>query len=106
MIVSLDFDDTFTADPETWTKVVNALTQAGHEVICISGRANNDENKIDLRSNLPKQITRIYLCGDLSKKHYSEINSLQVDVWIDDSPSRIVQAKQRVIRSLNGLRVK
>ena len=106
MIVSLDFDDTFTADPRTWTKVVDVLTQAGHEVICISGRTNTNENKIDLRRDLPKQISRIYLCGDLSKKHYSEINSLAVDIWIDDSPSRIVQAKQRVIRSLNRLRVK
>jgi hypothetical protein len=99
MIISLDFDDTFTADRETWTKVASVLADAGHEVICISGRIDEESNQTELRQSLPDSIERIYLCGAVSKKHYAETHSIPVDVWIDDSPTRIVQAKDRVVRS-------
>jgi hypothetical protein len=98
MIISLDFDDTFTADRETWTKVASVLVNAGHEVICISGRIDEESNQTELRQSLPESVERIYLCGPVSKKHYAETHSILVDVWIDDSPSRIVQAKDRVVR--------
>jgi hypothetical protein len=97
MIISLDFDDTFTSDPQAWSNVVDALVASGHEVVCISGRSDDDANRAELRQALPDSVERIYLCGSVSKKHYSEKNAIQVDVWIDDSPSRIVQAKQRFV---------
>jgi hypothetical protein len=97
MIISIDFDDTFTSDPQAWSNVVNALVASGHEVVCISGRTDDEVNRDDLRHALPDSIERIYLCGSVGKKYYAEKNAIPVDVWIDDSPTRIVQAKQRFV---------
>jgi hypothetical protein len=101
MIVSLDFDDTFTADPLAWSSVAQVLTDAGHTVVCISGRDDTEANLSEIRRALPECVESIYLCGARSKKAYAERESIPVEVWIDDSPSRIVQAKERVVRTVH-----
>lgn len=106
MIISLDFDDTFTADPVAWTQVAELLTDSGHEVICISGRTSSDENRSELRSALPSCINRICLCGIVSKRYYARTHGIDVDIWIDDSPSRVVSARDPGLQLVSSSKVR
>lgn len=34
----LDYDDTFTADPDLWRQFVSDALRRGHAVVCVTGR--------------------------------------------------------------------
>ena len=38
MLIALDFDETYTRDPEFWDIVIANATQRGHAVICATMR--------------------------------------------------------------------
>lgn len=81
MIIALDYDKTYTADRALWGKFCALCEKAGHEVICITMRYNNDEERI---SNLP--VNKIYYTGRKAKLIWAKNNNIHVDVWIDDNP--------------------
>lgn len=45
---SLDFDDTFTADPELWAVFVKVATFRGHRFYCVTARRDTEENTEDI----------------------------------------------------------
>lgn len=38
LTIAIDFDDTFTADVNAWTAVIQTLQSFGHRVVCVSAR--------------------------------------------------------------------
>ena len=88
MLISLDYDDTFTADPIFWREVVKLGAKHGHKFICCSARYNDVGNRNELERNLPD--IPIVLCGHKSKWHVSRERGFNVDVWIDDTPDSII----------------
>jgi len=44
LVFGLDFDDTFTADPELWAMFIREAQAKGHRVYCVTARRNSDEN--------------------------------------------------------------
>ena len=79
--VALDYDGTYTSDPQIWGQIVGLLKRAGFEVICISSRF----------PNVPIQdmpVPRYYTCGQ-QKWEFAQERGLKVDIWIDDIPSCI-----------------
>jgi hypothetical protein len=76
MKIALDFDNTFTRDPDFWVAFVNMARGRGHDVSIVTSRY----------PNCPVPITgvEVIYCGFTAKrKHF------QADVWIDDDPKHI-----------------
>lgn len=88
MIVAIDFDDTFTADPVAWTKAIEVLQNFGHQVLCVSARRNTIEHREVLAEALPSGV-RIYLSYDMPKREFMRKYKIEVNVWIDDMPEAI-----------------
>ena len=88
MRIALDYDDCYTADPDTWRKVIRVLEDAGHEVVCVSARFNNAENLEELGRNLPRHMN-IVLSEHKAKAEVMHKRGLPVDIWIDDWPNAI-----------------
>ena len=87
MLICIDYDGTYTADPELWNKFIKQAKDKGHSVICATMRFKNTE-----------YIEDQYISPDLDAIHYTErqaksayLASLQIrpDIWIDDNPSWI-----------------
>lgn len=98
MIISIDYDDTFTADPDCWTEVIEVLKKYQHEVICVSARRNKLDNRQELSAALPK--IPILLSYDEPKRSFALKAGYDVDVWIDDSPSAIIDSHEyKLVRS-------
>ena len=49
MKLSLDYDDTFTRDPETWYKIAMLLQQAGHTIYGFTMRTLQETRDVDPR---------------------------------------------------------
>jgi hypothetical protein len=81
MIIALDYDDTYTEDPEGWDAVVNLLEGRGHKFICVTMRYESEPIVIGVDC-------MIYYTGRRAKITWLIENGVPLpDVWIDDRPN-------------------
>lgn len=86
MIIAIDFDKTFTEDPQLWLSFIHNASLRGHEIICATSRKeySNDMN----RHGWPIQYPIVYCWGQF-KEHACAKAGYKVDIWIDDIPGMI-----------------
>lgn len=53
MVFCLDYDDTFTGDPELWTAWAKLAQERGHKIVCITGRRELFESRKEITEALP-----------------------------------------------------
>lgn len=88
LTIAIDFDDTFTADVEFWTKMIELAQRYGHQVICVSARHDDDYHRQQLTDSLPDGVP--VLLSELHPKYdYAKDHGYSVDIWIDDVPEAI-----------------
>jgi HK97 family phage prohead protease len=97
LVISLDYDRTFTAAPGMWRSFVELANERGNSVVCISRREETEQNVEEIRSAFSGlDIKEIVLCGSATQKRDAAANrGIAVDVWIDDYPEGIVAAESR-----------
>lgn len=89
MIIAIDFDKTWTADPELWRMFVTSARKRGHNCIIATGRkaCSEDMKKYNLHYNI-----EVIYCGGEYKEKVCRREGWKVDVWIDDMPSMIQES--------------
>lgn len=94
LVISLDYDRTFTAAPGLWRSFVSMATAAGNRVVCISRRDDDEANREELRLAFGDlEVSDLILCGANTQKRDAAAKAgVAVDVWIDDYPEGIVTA--------------
>ena len=92
MILGIDFDDTYTRDPEMWEQIVRIMVDRGHTVYCVSAR--DEDDMWAPRGSLGLVIGEDNCIGTNGKPKKNYIwehhDNLFVDVWIDDQPEAII----------------
>ena len=88
MIVSLDYDETWTRDPEAWRRVADILKHAGHTVVGMTMRYPHEMFDVDPR--YLEACDEVHSTGREAKKEYADRNELRINVWIDDQPNFIL----------------
>lgn len=78
MKIALDYDETYTRDPEFWDQFIDLASDFGHDVTCVTMR--RPQNKIE-----GLQIDVIYTSFK-GKILYTQSLGIQFDIWIDDNP--------------------
>lgn len=91
LLISLDYDQTFTAAPGLWRSFVTMATDRGNRVVCISRRDDTESNRDEIRSAFADlDVSRVVLCGpDTQKRDAAAAAGLDIDIWIDDYPESI-----------------
>lgn len=97
LVISLDYDRTFTAAPGMWRSFVALANERGNKVVCISRREETEQNVEEIRSAFAgMDVSDIVLCGTaVQKRDAAAQRGISVDVWIDDYPEGIVQLEKR-----------
>lgn len=91
MIIALDYDGTYTADPGLWDKFILDAEEAGHGVVCVTNRAgpgqvnNGTAGPIAGRVGPAGGIPIVY-CNNQPKRRVMLEQGFAVHVWIDDMP--------------------
>ena len=80
--ICVDYDDTFSTNPEVWTKIIELMRGAGANVVCITARFPD----CPLPPNFPGEVH--YARGQ-PKAEFAKENGLKIDIWIDDKPNGI-----------------
>lgn len=85
MNISLDYDDTYTQDPDLWRTFIQQAQSRGHQVYCVTWRHAGQP----VSTELSRLVLVIYT--DLqAKRPYMERLGIPIQVWIDDNPQAIL----------------
>lgn len=87
MIIAVDYDGTYAADPEAFNKVIGVFQAAGHTVICVTGRDGGAMGDV-VRATIGQLIPCVF-AGKAWKVDAAKEAGYHVDVWIDDNPGMI-----------------
>lgn len=95
LIFAIDFDDTFTADPDLWADFIRNAVSRGHIVYCVTARRDSEENLDELQEAFRtcELFVPIVFCNMGSKLWTMEQRGVHVDIWIDDAPHSLVHGR-------------
>lgn len=84
LIISIDLDKTWTADPTAFALIAYTLKARGHTVIICTRRTElSHENRIALQ--IPEFVTIFFASYGFKR----DAVPCHVDIWIDDEPATI-----------------
>lgn len=89
MRIALDFDQTYTLDPQFWNDFIELAHDSLVEVILVTYRHEVHDSH-PLIDNLRERIP-VYFTDGLAKKPFLEKLGIVVDVWIDDRPLTVTE---------------
>lgn len=91
MLICIDYDGTYTEDPELWNLLIRVAKERGHKVICATMRFEQGEGD-EVKRYLENKVDRIYFTGRKAKLEFLRDNyNVNPDVWIDDNPLWLYQ---------------
>lgn len=92
MIIAIDYDGTYTKDPDLWLAFIEKAQARGHKVILVTMRENAEAgpgwSPIDER--LLFIVDEDYYTDLEAKKPYLDRLGIKPDIWIDDSPEWVI----------------
>lgn len=83
MKIALDYDNTYTLDPDLWNTVIDCMQLRNHEVMIVTYRSPD----IPIDHNLPIPV---FYTSFNAKRKYMLDQGINIDVWIDDWPESIL----------------
>lgn len=100
MIIAIDYDGTWTADPDLWAAFSRSAQARGHEVWCITARSPAMMAEVFAVAGAVLGADRC-LAADREPKAraFERLTGRTVDIWIDDTPEMI----RPLARSASGL---
>lgn len=88
LLIALDYDGTYTADPEFWLEFIKFATARGHEVVVATMR--NDDELDDICDDLYEVVNRVIPTNRNAKRTFLKSFGIKPHIWIDDQPHFIV----------------
>ncbi len=88
MIVGIDFNHTFSADPEAFSNFIKELQSHGHTVVMITSRSEWTPQGTEVKEAVGNLLPIVF-AGEVWKKEAAEAKGYKVDIWIDDKPGGI-----------------
>lgn len=90
MRIALDFDQTYTLDPDCWFDVINTFQEAGHEVVVVTVRHPYWDAHPYIDDLYKQLLVDCIFTDGKAKKAFCEERGINIDVWIDDRPQTIL----------------
>jgi hypothetical protein len=84
MLIAIDYDGTYNKDPQVFSKIIDLLKSAGHDVICVTMRYKLDID-LAMKTSIGKKC-QIITTGRKAKKLFVEKIGIHPDIWIDNDP--------------------
>ena len=92
MLIALDYDDTWTRDPDAWYAAMKIMKAAGHTIYGVTMRYPREATGMDMR--YVDVCDKLLFTSREAKWYYTRNKGILIDVWIDDSPHWILRSAQ------------
>ena len=90
MIISVDYDCTYTRDKILWDSFIKQAKARGHTVLCVTARCELYGDGTEVKEDLEHLVDGIYFTCGAPKEKFMLDMGICVQVWIDDCPQAIV----------------
>ena len=85
MNIGLDYDDTWTRDPDGWYEFCKMMRARGHRFYGVTMRYPREASGMDSRYD--EVVERLIFTGRKAKRPFVHGKcGIIIDVWIDDNP--------------------
>lgn len=98
MIIAIDYDKTYTANPMMFDWIIAAIKAFNGKIYIVTMRYDIDEERIPDDVIKRINVDGIIYTGRKGKRHFMEDCEIYVDIWIDDTPEFIVSDYYRFPR--------
>jgi hypothetical protein len=88
MKIALDYDKTYTADPDLWDNFLRVAKRLGHEVRIVTIRDERYDRTAPLIEL--EQYTPVVYTRGVAKKWFCTREGWAPDIYIDDAPETIL----------------
>lgn len=89
MHIALDYDNTYTADRNTFKAIIRCFQSSGHKVTCVTLRNGVEDWHEDFKELKEKYDVDTVFCDGQSKREITEKHDIKINIWIDDWPEGI-----------------
>jgi hypothetical protein len=89
MNISLDYDNTYTRDPDLWDNFITLCKQKGHKVYVVTMRYNHPNESYEVNKALLSKVDGIFFTARKAKRPFMFEQGISIDVWVDDTPEWI-----------------
>lgn len=86
-LFAIDYDGTWSADPELFETFVALLRTRGHDAILVTGRSDSGRWGAEVRAAV--RSVPIVFAANKWKREAAKAAGYKVDIWIDDFPEYI-----------------
>jgi hypothetical protein len=91
VLVALDFDKTYDADPLMWDKVIETMNWFGDHTVILATYRHPVYDFHPYFEHLERMGVKVYCTDGKAKKPFLSQLGINVDIWIDDNPLSITQ---------------
>lgn len=93
--IAIDFDDTFTADPDLWREFIRQAEARGHRVYIVTCRRDTEENRADVVEVVGDALPRYRLkfTALSAKDWFMRQHGIVIDIWVDDCPESVANGR-------------
>jgi acid phosphatase class B len=88
MNIALDYDGTYTNDPQAWNEFIDLMQRHGHSVYVVTMRTRAEAR--DVYEQLEKRVDGIFCTSRKAKRPFMFARGINISVWIDDEPGWIL----------------
>lgn len=92
MVIGLDYDDTYTRDPDFWDDFVLRATDNGSSVYIVTWRDDEEAAMMIFPTEVRDRLAGIYPTNRKAKQKFMFDHGICIDVWIDDNPFAILNS--------------
>jgi len=94
LLISLDYDDTFTANPIFWKKFIDLAIEEGHRIVIATMRHEHEGRNLEIL--LADHVEKIIYTGRKAKKPFLKKLGIEPDIWVDDMPEFLVEDAKKI----------
>jgi hypothetical protein len=87
--IAIDFDDTYTANPKMFNKIIDIFKENDYKVCICTSRDPKKSMDVE-KSNVRSIVDYIFFTDGEPKKEFMESLGIKIDIWIDDFPKSII----------------
>ena len=102
--IALDYDGTFTEDPEMFVDFLVNAQKRNHTVYMVTLRSKEHDFE-DIHNYLTNEYgVQIVWCDGRSKREVTEELGIKINIWIDDQPECISKGSSLTLEQLMAWR--
>jgi hypothetical protein len=90
VIVAIDYDSTWTADPGLWETFAGMMRDRGHTLVLVTNRMDTALNRNEVIPKVGPHVKWVMFAGPTPKRDFAVSQGVHPQIWIDDNPQTVV----------------